>query len=79
MSFHIVSDIFFLPHQRKKNQIPSLPQDICLSSHLRDFYEYFTVYGLDRNKGYPTVEHIFSLNNTGVTNYHRKSFKIKNG
>lgn len=46
---------------------------------MRQFAEYFTVYGLERNKGYPTSEHIFSLNNRGITSYHRKSFKIKNG
>ncbi|MCK5003661.1 MAG: ribonuclease HII [Candidatus Aminicenantes bacterium] len=46
---------------------------------MKQFSKYFTEYGLDRNKGYPTREHIHSLNNTGITSYHRKSFKIKNG
>ena len=46
---------------------------------MRQFSVYFKEYGLDRNKGYPTREHINSLNNTGISSYHRKSFKIKNG
>ena len=46
---------------------------------MRQFSVYFKEYGLDRNKGYPTREHINSLNNKGISSYHRKSFKIKNG
>jgi len=46
---------------------------------MRQFSVYFNVYGLDRNKGYPTGEHISSIINTGISSYHRKSFKIKNG
>jgi len=46
---------------------------------MRQFSEYFTEYGLERNNGYPTREHILSLNTSGISTYHRKTFKIKNG
>lgn len=37
----------------------------------------FAGYGLGRNKGYPTKEHLEALRNEGDTFFHRKSFKIK--
>lgn len=46
---------------------------------MKQFSNHFTEYGLDKNKGYPTKEHIFSLNRAGLSCFHRKSFKIKNG
>ena len=32
-------------------------------------------YGLERNKGYPTKEHVYAIRKLGVTPIHRKSFK----
>lgn len=42
-----------------------------------DFSLLFTGYGLGKNKGYPTKEHLEALKNEGETFFHRKSFKIK--
>ena len=33
-------------------------------------------YGWDTNKGYPTKKHRESIKEYGVTEYHRKSFKL---
>jgi len=46
---------------------------------MSQFSEYFVGYDLDKNMGYPTKEHIFSIKESGLSCYHRKSFKIKNG
>ncbi len=46
---------------------------------MRQFAEYFTGYDLEKNKGYPTKDHISTLKKGGITLFHRKSFKIKNG
>lgn len=46
---------------------------------MRQFSRHFSEYGLEKNKGYPTRDHISSLNKTGLSYFHRKSFKIKNG
>jgi ribonuclease HII len=36
----------------------------------------FPDYGWDRNKGYPTQQHRDALKEFGVTQYHRKSFRL---
>ena len=36
----------------------------------------FPVYGWDRNKGYPTAAHREAILNSGVTPYHRQSFRL---
>jgi len=46
---------------------------------MRQFSEHFTEYGLEKNKGYPTKDHINSLIKEGLSCFHRESFKIKNG
>ena len=46
---------------------------------MRQFSEHFAEYGLDSNKGYPTQDHVKSLKTNGLSCFHRKSFKIKNG
>jgi ribonuclease HII len=40
---------------------------------------FFPEYGLDQNRGYPTQKHRNMLLLHGVTIFHRKSFKLKNG
>lgn len=34
-------------------------------------------YGWDKNKGYPTAEHIEAYRKLGLTPYHRKTYKLK--
>ncbi len=46
---------------------------------MKQFSRYFTYYGLEFNKGYPTRKHIISIKEKGLSCYHRKSFRIKNG
>jgi len=46
---------------------------------MTQFSRYFTDYGLDKNMGYPTKKHVLSIKESGLSCYHRKSFKIKNG
>ncbi len=38
----------------------------------------FSVYGWDRNKGYPTQVHRKAIEKFGITPYHRKSFQLTN-
>ena len=35
-------------------------------------------YMWDKNKGYGTKEHLLAIKNYGITNYHRKTFKLRN-
>ena len=46
---------------------------------MSQFSEHFSGYGLEQNKGYPTVDHIRNLRTGGSSLFHRKSYKIKNG
>jgi ribonuclease HII len=46
---------------------------------LDNFAEFFPDYGLAQNKGYPTQKHKNMILFKGVTLFHRKSFKLKNG
>ncbi len=41
--------------------------------------EYYPGYNLDKNKGYPTKQHINMVQSLGQTFFHRRSFRIKNG
>lgn len=43
---------------------------------MRVFADLYEGYGLDRNKGYGTEEHIRSLKDKGPTGLHRISFKL---
>ena len=43
---------------------------------MRVFADLYEGYGLDRNKGYGTEEHIRSLKDRGPTGLHRTSFKL---
>ena len=36
----------------------------------------YSQYSLEKNKGYPTKEHKSAINEHGLSNIHRKSFKI---
>lgn len=38
----------------------------------------FPVYGWDRNKGYPTGKHREAISRYGITEHHRKSFRLTN-
>ncbi len=44
---------------------------------LIDFAYYFSDFGLDRNKGYLTLEHFKAISDLKKTIFHRKSFKVK--
>jgi ribonuclease HII len=46
---------------------------------LDEFAKFFPAYGFAKNKGYPTQKHKNMILLNGVTIFHRKSFKIKNG
>ena len=40
-----------------------------------DFSKKYPEFSLEKNKGYPTKEHLNILKSLGPTQYHRKSFK----
>ncbi len=46
---------------------------------LISFSEHFPQYRFQKNKGYPTKEHVSALTETGITEFHRKSFKTVSG
>lgn len=39
-------------------------------------HAHFPVYGWDRNKGYPTVEHRLAVKDQGPSPWHRRSFRV---
>ena len=41
------------------------------------FARFFPGYSFPQNKGYPTRDHIHAVTGKGLTEFHRKSFKIK--
>ena len=45
--------------------------------YMRNLAKEYPQYGWDRNKGYPTKEHIEAIVAHGYTPYHRKSFHLK--
>lgn len=44
--------------------------------YMENLHDEFPVYNWKKNKGYPTVEHRAALSEFGITEYHRKSFKL---
>lgn len=46
-------------------------------AYMQKLHEIYPNYGWDRNKGYPTPEHIEALRIYGPSPYHRKSFQIR--
>lgn len=44
---------------------------------IRDLSAFFPDYGLERNKGYLTLEHFNAISGLGKSFFHRKSFKVK--
>lgn len=44
---------------------------------IRDLSAFFPDYGLERNKGYLTLEHFNAISWLGKSFFHRKSFKVK--
>lgn len=43
---------------------------------MEELHEKFPVYNWKKNKGYPTVEHRSAIQQYGITEHHRKSFKL---
>jgi len=41
---------------------------------MESMHQFYPGYGLDRNKGYGTREHITAIQNMGITPFHRKTF-----
>ena len=49
----------------------------CYRDKLMEIYGVqYSQYSLEKNKGYPTKEHKSAINEHGLSNIHRKSFKI---
>ncbi len=44
--------------------------------YMLNLHNEYPHYGWDRNKGYPTKEHKAAIAKFGVTDYHRKSFRL---
>lgn len=45
-------------------------------SYMANIHEDFPEYNWKKNKGYPTKEHRSALEKSGITPYHRRSFKL---
>ncbi|MCM8571002.1 ribonuclease HII [Gramella jeungdoensis] len=45
-------------------------------AYMEQIHQEFPMYNWKKNKGYPTKEHRAAIEKYGVTNYHRKSFKL---
>jgi ribonuclease HII len=46
-------------------------------AYMENLHQQFPVYNWSKNKGYPTREHRIAVQQFGLSEYHRKSFKIK--
>jgi ribonuclease HII len=47
--------------------------------YMRALHEQNPLYGWDRNKGYPTIRHREAIVKFGITEYHRRSFRLTDG
>lgn len=45
--------------------------------YMRQLASLYPMYGWERNMGYPTKEHIAAIKDYGYTEFHRKSFHVK--
>lgn len=45
--------------------------------YMRGLAKLYPMYGWDKNMGYPTKEHIAAIKEFGYTEFHRKSFNVK--
>ncbi len=43
---------------------------------MEDLHEKFPVYNWKKNKGYPTIEHRNAISEFGITEHHRKTFRL---
>jgi ribonuclease HII len=44
--------------------------------YMLELHKQFPLYGWDKNKGYPTLEHRQAIRQKGITLHHRKSFRL---
>ncbi len=44
---------------------------------MQELHHEFPLYGWDRNKGYPTLEHREAVKRHGFTKYHRRTFQVR--
>lgn len=44
--------------------------------YMKNLHKIFPEYKWNKNKGYPTAEHREAIKNSGITEYHRKSFRL---
>lgn len=44
--------------------------------YMVEIHEQYPMYGWNKNKGYPTLEHRTAIARYGITPYHRKSFRM---
>jgi ribonuclease HII len=44
--------------------------------YMASLHEEYPYYGWDSNKGYPTKAHRLAIQKCGVTDYHRKTFRL---
>jgi len=68
-----------IPHGDRKSRsiaAASIVAKVFRDGLMRVFAGLYEGYGLDRNKGYGTEEHIRSLKDKGSTGLHRTSFKL---
>ncbi|MCX7547814.1 ribonuclease HII [Xanthomarina sp. F1114] len=44
--------------------------------YMKEIHQEFPMYNWQQNKGYPTKQHRLAIKNHGITDYHRKSFRL---
>ncbi len=77
--FHTTSDIPFQCIVKGDGKIASIAAASILAKTFRDDYmrelhKTFSMYGWDKNKGYPTATHRAAVARYGLSPYHRKTF-----
>ncbi|WP_343188834.1 ribonuclease HII [Buchnera aphidicola (Neophyllaphis varicolor)] len=58
----------------KEISAASIIAKVIRDSKLNKIHSYFPEYNFNKNKGYPTKDHILAIHKFGVTNLHRLSF-----
>ncbi|WP_343183271.1 ribonuclease HII [Buchnera aphidicola (Neophyllaphis podocarpi)] len=63
----------------KEISAASIIAKVIRDSKLNKIHSYFPEYNFNRNKGYPTKDHILAIRKFGITNLHRLSFSPISG
>jgi len=79
--FHVYRDILHTCIVKGDGKYTSIAAASILAktsrdAHMMRLHKVYPVYHWDRNKGYPTKQHRQAIHDAGITEHHRRSFRL---